>query len=52
MNILENIIAKKKIEVAERKQITSAAELEKLPFFQKRRPELLPNLKEDHLQKE
>jgi indole-3-glycerol phosphate synthase len=34
MNILENIIAKKKIEVAERKQITSAAELEKLPFFQ------------------
>jgi indole-3-glycerol phosphate synthase len=34
MNILENIIAKKKIEVAERKQKTSIAELEKMTFFQ------------------
>ena len=34
MNILENIIAKKKIEVAERQQKASIAELEKMPFFQ------------------
>ena len=34
MNILENIIAKKKIEVAERKQKTTIATLEKMPFFQ------------------
>jgi len=34
MNILENIIVKKKIEVSERKQKTTIAELEKMPFFQ------------------
>jgi indole-3-glycerol phosphate synthase len=34
MNILENIIAKKKIEVAERQQKASIAELEKMSFFQ------------------
>lgn len=36
MNILENIIAKKKIEVAERRQKTSIDDLEKMPFFQKK----------------
>lgn len=34
MNILENIIAKKKTEVVERKQKISISELEKMPFFQ------------------
>ena len=34
MNILENIIAKKKIEVAKKKQKTPISELEKMPFFQ------------------
>jgi indole-3-glycerol phosphate synthase len=33
MNILDTIIAKKKIEVAERKKIASVSELEKGPFF-------------------
>ncbi|MGH2648084.1 MAG: indole-3-glycerol phosphate synthase TrpC [Ginsengibacter sp.] len=33
MNILDTIIAKKKIEVAERKEIKSISELEKGPFF-------------------
>ena len=33
MNILETIIAKKKIEVAERKRNKSIAELENGPFF-------------------
>jgi indole-3-glycerol phosphate synthase len=35
MNILENIVAKKKIEVAGRKQKAPIAELEKMPFFQR-----------------
>ena len=33
MNILDTIVARKKIEVAERKQRTSIAELEKGKFF-------------------
>ncbi len=33
MNILDTIIARKKIEVAERKRNKSIAELEKEPFF-------------------
>ena len=33
MNILDTIVAHKKIEVAERKRLTSVAELEKGPFF-------------------
>ena len=36
MNILDTIIVKKKIEVAERKSDKSTAELEKMPFFKKK----------------
>ena len=35
MNILENIIEKKKIEVEKRKLATSISELEKMPFFKR-----------------
>ncbi len=64
MNILETIVAKKKIEVAERKVERSISVLEKLPFFQSQRFHsgnfycvlirrgLSLNLKNNHPQKE
>ena len=64
MNILDTIIAKKKIEVAERKSDKSIAELENGPFFKNKtlsfrdfllrkiKRASLQNSKENRLQKE
>jgi hypothetical protein len=52
MNILDTIIAKKRIEVEERKRNKIIVELEQGPFFKNEVLDFKKYLKEDHHQKE